>query len=228
MEIIQQDNNEKQILDSIDKDINDQILEFFQKSIIQERAEQPQTTTQTTTQTQSQQQSLNNTVTASGSSATASSRLMASVNKFLGETYSNAKRLKPGFADCSGFTNKVFKDLGFDLKGATSIYMHRNLTDKVDLENIQPGDLAFLQPTSTRNVCGTVRSPGTSSHVAIVLERQGTKVKVAECTPKGGSHIQWWEVGDPSKKEKGVINYAKGNGGRNMILGFGRLKGVQI
>lgn len=152
--------------------------------------------------------------------------MLNSVNKFLGETYSNAKRLKPGFADCSGFTNKVFKDLGYDMKGATSIMMHKKLTDAVDLNSLQPGDLAFLTTTKTRNVAGTVRAPGTSSHVAIVLEKKGTKVKVAECTPKGGSHIGWWEVGDPSKRERGVVNYAKGSGRTNEILGFGRLRGV--
>ena len=94
---------------------------------------------------------------------------------------------------------------------------------QTDLSTLRPGDLAFLTPTSSKKVAGTTRKTGTTSHVAIVLERQGTKIKVAEATGSQGTVIQWWEVGDPSKKERGVLNYAEGSGRRDKILGFRRL-----
>ena len=151
------------------------------------------------------------------------SKLIEAINPLLGEKYSNAKRLQKGFSDCSGFVNKVYKQLGIDLKGAASSQLWQ-MGNQVDLENIQPGDLAFLTSTSNRNVAGSNRRPGKdTSHVAIVLERQGTKIKVAESTGSQGTVTQWWEVGDPNKKESGVINYANGSGRKDTIFGFRRL-----
>ena len=150
-------------------------------------------------------------------------RLLKVINPLLGEKYSNAKRLQKGFSDCSGFVNKVYKQLGIDLKGATSSQLWQMGT-QVDLNNIHPGDLAFLTTTSNRNVAGSTRRPGKdTSHVAIVLERQGTKIKVAESTGSQGTVTQWWEIGDPNKKESGVINYANGSGRKDTFFGFRRL-----
>lgn len=150
-------------------------------------------------------------------------RLIEAINPLLGEKYSNAKRLQKGFSDCSGFVNKVYKQLGIDLKGAASSQLWQMGT-QVDLNNIRPGDLAFLTTTSNRNVAGSTRRPGKdTSHVAIVLERQGTKIKVAESTGSQGTVTQWWEIGDPSKKESGVINYANGSGKKDTFFGFRRL-----
>ena len=150
-------------------------------------------------------------------------RLIKAINPLLGEKYSNSKRLQKGFSDCSGFVNKVYKQLGVDLKGAASSQLW-TMGHQVSLEDIQPGDLAFLTSTSNRNIAGTVRRSGVdTSHVAIVLERQGTKIKVAESTGSQGTVTQWWEIGDPTKKERGVINYAQGSERRDKFFGFRRL-----
>ena len=150
-------------------------------------------------------------------------RLIEIIKPLLGEKYSNSKRLQKGFSDCSGFVNKVYKQLGIDLKGIGSSQMWQMGT-QVDLASLRPGDLAFLTTTSNRNIAGTTRKAGKdTSHVAIVLERQGTKIKVAESTGSQGTVTQWWEVGDPNKKESGVINYANGSGRRDTIFGFRRL-----
>lgn len=150
-------------------------------------------------------------------------RLVEIIRPLLGEKYSNSKRLQKGFSDCSGFVNKVYKQLGIDLKGIGSSQMWQMGT-QVDLASLKPGDLAFLTTTSTRNVAGTTRRAGKdTSHVAIVLEKQGTKIKVAESTGSQGTVTQWWEVGNPNKKESGVINYANGSGRRDTIFGFRRL-----
>ena len=150
-------------------------------------------------------------------------RLISAINPLLGEKYSNSKRLQKGYSDCSGFVNKVYKSLGKDLKGAASAQLYQ-MGSNIDLNQVQPGDLAFLTTTSNREVAGTVRRPGKdTSHVAIVLERQGTKIRVAESTGSQGTVIQWWEIGDPNKKEKGVINYANGSGRKNRFFGFRRL-----
>lgn len=150
-------------------------------------------------------------------------RLIKAITPLLGEKYSNSKRLQKGFSDCSGFVNKVYKQLGIDLKGAASSQLWQ-MGYKIDLNNIRPGDLAFLTTTSNRNVAGSTRRPNKdTSHVAIVLERQGTKIKVAESTGSQGTVTQWWEIGDPTKKEFGVINYANGSGRKDTFFGFRRL-----
>ena len=150
-------------------------------------------------------------------------RLLEIIKPLLGEKYSNSKRLQKGFSDCSGFVNKVYKQLGIDLKGAGSSQMWQ-MGSQINLNSVRPGDLVFLTTTSTRNIAGTIRRPGKdTSHVAIVLERQGTKIKVAESTGSQGTITQWWEVGDPNKKESGVINYANGSGRRDTFFGFRRL-----
>ncbi len=150
-------------------------------------------------------------------------RLLQIINPLLGEKYSNSKRLQKGYSDCSGFVNKVYKQLGIDLKGAGSGQLWQ-IGSQVDINNIRPGDLVFLTSTSNRKVAGSVRRAGVdTSHVAIVLERQGTKIKVAESTGSQGTVTQWWEIGDPTKKESGVVNYANGSGRRDTFFGFRRL-----
>lgn len=150
-------------------------------------------------------------------------KLLQAINPLLGEKYSNSKRLQQGYSDCSGFVNKVYKQLGIDLKGAASAQLWQ-MGQQVDINHIKPGDLAFLTTTQNRKVAGSIRRAGVdTSHVAIVLERQGTKIKVAESTGSQGAVTQWWEIGDPSKKESGVINYANGSGRKDRFFGFRRL-----
>lgn len=150
-------------------------------------------------------------------------RLLKAIKPLLGEKYSNSKRLQKGFSDCSGFVNKVYKQLGIDLKGVGSSQMWQ-MGYQVSLNDIRPGDLAFLTTTSNRSIAGTTRRPEKdTSHVAIVLEKQGTKIKVAESTGSQGTVTQWWEIGDPNKKESGVINYSNGSGKRDTFFGFRRL-----
>lgn len=157
------------------------------------------------------------------------SNLQTAISNHLGETYSNSKRLSKGFSDCSGFVNKVYGDLGINLGGASSIHMYNKLTDHITFDQVQPGDLVFLTPKYSHNVAGTNRRAGVdASHVAIVVEKQGTRIKVAENTGhRKKSDYSWYELGGADKPSgNGVINYSKGNRGKNKneLLGFGRLR----
>lgn len=166
--------------------------------------------------------STNNVENSSIDDANFQNRLMSIINPLLGEKYSNSRRLEKGYADCSGFVNKVYKQLGMDLKGAASSQLWQ-MGQAINLDQIKPGDLAFLTSTGNKKVAGQIRKPGQTSHVAVVLERQGTKIKVAEATGSQGTVIQWWEIGDPKKRETGVVNYAEGSGRRDRFFGFRRL-----
>lgn len=166
--------------------------------------------------------STNNVENSSTDDANFQNRLMTIINPLLGEKYSNSRRLEKGYADCSGFVNKVYKQLGMDLKGAASSQLWQ-MGQAINLDQIKPGDLAFLTSTGNKKVAGQIRKPGQTSHVAVVLERQGTKIKVAEATGSQGTVIQWWEIGDPKKRETGVVNYADGSGRRDKFFGFRRL-----
>ena len=189
---------------------------IMQDSLYDKLLQNPQSTS-------SQQQ------TSSTTASTISSNLNAAIQNHLGEIYNNAKRLKSGYSDCSGFVNKVYKDLGIDLGGATSITMFNNLTNHISFDQVQPGDLVFLTPKQSHNVAGTHRRAGIdASHVAIVVEKQGTRIKVAENTGhRKKSDFSWYELGGADKPSgNGVINYSKGNRSRvkNELLGFGRIK----
>lgn len=173
-------------------------------------------------------QNLQNTSSQQQTSSIIPSNLNAAIQNHLGEIYNNAKRLKSGYSDCSGFVNKVYKDLGIDLGGATSITMFNNLTNHISFDQVQPGDLVFLTPKQSHNVAGTHRRAGIdASHVAIVVEKQGTRVKVAENTGhRKKSDFSWYELGGVNKPSgNGVINYSKGNRSKvkNELLGFGRI-----
>lgn len=158
-----------------------------------------------------------------------SSQLLSAIQKHLGETYSNGKRLQKGYSDCSGFVNKVYKELGIDLGGATSMTMWNKYVDHIDFDQVQPGDLVFLTPKKSHSVAGTYRRAGVdASHVGIVVEKQGTKVKVAENTGyKKKSDYTWYELGGANQpRGENIVNYSKGlsGGPRNELFGFGRIK----
>lgn len=155
--------------------------------------------------------------------------LITAIEKHIGIPYSNSVAKGEHYRrDCSGFVNWVYKELGFDLKNATSVKMYNNLTDHLSFNEIQPGDLVFLTLKKRGAVAGETRPPGTPSHVGIVVEKQGTRIKVAESTGyKHKSDYTWYELGGPDKPSgNNVVNYSKGNKGRNRneLLGFGRLK----
>lgn len=167
--------------------------------------------------------------TTSTKTSSVSGDLDAAISSHLGETYSQPRRKQSGYSDCSGFVCKVYKDLGIDLGFATSVTMYNQYTDHIDFDQVQKGDLVFLTPRKKyngQNVGGMHRRSGVDpSHVGIVVEKKGTKIKVAENTHhKGKSQYNWYELGDVNKRESGVDNYSKGNGRtKSELLGFGRI-----
>lgn len=86
----------------------------------------------------------------------ASDALKASVNKFLGVPYE--------VRDCSRFVSAVLKDMGYKQSGNSRDLW--NATQRVNKEDLRPGDLVFLQNTQLNK---GIRS-GLASHVAIVTD----------------------------------------------------------
>lgn len=81
--------------------------------------------------------------------------LLAALQPFKGDKYSQAKRWQPGFSDCSSFIGKGFKSLGIAPPGSSTT-MEYLAWDKLrklpDLMLVGPGDLLI-----------------SSSHIAVVV-----------------------------------------------------------
>lgn len=168
-----------------------------------------------------------------------SSNLDQAIKKHLGVSYN--QRSNPR-TDCSGFVASVYKELGlnYTYQPTSQLFWSKYTNHLIDyrdgknhdseLNQIQKGDLVFLTTTTPRPVdyTKTPRYPDkNTAHVAIVVEVNGTKIKVAESQGNNGagrSKYTWWELGDNAKYESGYLNYSRKNGRRYKILGFGRLK----
>lgn len=77
-------------------------------------------------------------------------RIVAESMKYLGWTYSQAKRWQTGYADCSSLVWQVIQDAGIDpnsiFSGSTAAEECRGLWDAgmmIPIENIQQGDIIF-------------------------------------------------------------------------------------
>ena len=118
--------------------------------------------------------------------------------------------------------------MGVNLGFTPSPGLWKKYVDHIDLSQVKPGDLVFLTYTKKygdHTMGGIHRIAGvTPTHVGIVVSVNGTELEIAENTGRGKSRINRYEIGDPNKHKKGVMNYSKGNSGRNELLGFGRLK----
>ncbi len=68
--------------------------------------------------------------------------LLQTARTYLGTPYLWGGKTKQGI-DCSGFTQMVFKQSGFDLPRDS--YQQAEVGKKITLENAQPGDVAFFQ-----------------------------------------------------------------------------------
>lgn len=75
--------------------------------------------------------------------------LLAEAHKYIGTGYRRGGKTPKGF-DCSGFTGYVFRQFGMQL-GASSRDQYRQ-GQKIENDEIQPGDLLFFKGRSARQV----------------------------------------------------------------------------
>jgi cell wall-associated NlpC family hydrolase len=90
----------------------------------------------------------------------------------LGASYRYAGRDPRGF-DCSGFTHYVLDN--FDIKVSTSSRTQANEGKKIDVNEVNPGDLIFFK----RSKAGKV------FHVAMVVSNTGEGIQVIHSTSRG-------------------------------------------
>lgn len=101
------------------------------------------------------------------------------------------KPYRVGNYDCSNFVSRIIKDMGYKLYGnCRTLY---NGTSRIDMSNIKPGDLIFLQNTQPGKV-----GKGLASHVAMVTNTDKLKdgiIEVAHNGRTGGvSNITEWNL----------------------------------
>ena len=94
--------------------------------------------------------------------------------KFIGTPYKYGSASAETF-DCSGFVCHAFGSCGVELPhGSGSQAM---LSEKIDLKNVQPGDLMFFKGSSIRN--------SRIGHVALVMEVNDGVIKIIHATHRG-------------------------------------------
>lgn len=111
-------------------------------------------------------------------------KLDSAVNKWSGIKYSFGGKNSTGI-DCSGFTKNVFQELGINIPHGT-IRQYQE-SQKINKEDIKPGDLLFLKGTQNRT------GP---THVGIALsglKPDGT-VDVAASQKSNGSTVYNWDL----------------------------------
>ncbi len=101
------------------------------------------------------------------------------------------KPYRVGNYDCSNFVSRIIKDMGYKLYGnCRTLY---NGTSRIDISDIKPGDLIFLQNTQPGKV-----GKGLASHVAMVTNTDKLKdgiIEVAHNGRTGGvSNITEWNL----------------------------------
>lgn len=101
------------------------------------------------------------------------------------------KPYRVGNYDCSNFVSRVLKDMGYGVFGnCRTLY---NRTSRIDMSQVKPGDLIFLQNTQPGKV-----GKGLASHVAMVTntDRLGEGIiEVAHNGRTGGvSNITEWNL----------------------------------
>lgn len=101
------------------------------------------------------------------------------------------KPYRVGNYDCSNFVSRIIKDMGYKLYGnCRTLY---NGTSRIDMSDIKPGDLIFLQNTQPGKV-----GKGLASHVAMVTNTDKLKdgiIEVAHNGRTGGvSNITEWNL----------------------------------
>lgn len=111
-----------------------------------------------------------------------SAALRDSVNRFLGVPYQfggGGPEHGQGL-DCSGFVSRVLGNMGSSLHGNCRTLW--NGTTRVDTQNLQPGDLVFLQDTQPGKV-----AHGKASHVGIVTDTSRLSEGIIGVAHSGGS-----------------------------------------
>ena len=106
--------------------------------------------------------------------------LSQSIQKHLGEIYSQNKRHQQGYSDCSSFVGKVLKDAGINVfKGLPTAQMMYDNTRLKTVNKAQAGDLIFFKGTDARG-------PHKVTHVGIVTEvdSNGNPIKMAHASSK--------------------------------------------
>lgn len=85
--------------------------------------------------------------TASGFADTRRAQVVAAAQKYSGDTYSQTKRTRPGFSDCSSFVDKALKDTGINPPmvpwATTSVYLLSPEWKTITAAEALPGDIAI-------------------------------------------------------------------------------------
>lgn len=128
-------------------------------------------------------------LTASVSSGTGSATgqrgsVVAAAQKYVGDTYSQAKRTQTGFSDCSSFVDKALKDAGIAPPGSpwasTANYRMSPAWKTIPAAQSQAGDIAI---SSSHMVLVT----GQGGSSAIGQERTGVNVRTGSVASLFGS-----------------------------------------
>lgn len=164
----------------------------------------------------------------------ATPNLMTAIQKDLGKPYVWGGHGHKRGADCIGFVNDVLDNLGYKIYASAKTYLNSMVDRFNDPRQAKPGDLlfwTFRADTDQRFRNGAYRPHGTPSHIAIVLDTQGSYVKIAESAGSSGSAIHWVKMFDGNDPAPGKIyaNYSpSARKSKYEFLAFGRLNNDKI
>lgn len=176
----------------------------------------------------------NNRIISIGKNPLATPNLMAAIQKDLGKPYVWGGHGHKRGADCIGFVNDVLDNLGYKIYASAKTYLNSMVDRFNDPRQAKPGDLlfwTFRADTDQRFRNGAYRPHGTPSHIAIVLDTQGSYVKIAESAGSSGSAIHWVKMFDGNDPAPGKIyaNYSpSARKSKYEFLAFGRLNNDKI
>lgn len=126
----------------------------------------------------------------SASSSDVSSRYSSVIQPYLGMRFQLGGDGKTSI-DCSGFTRAIGKQLGLNINGTAKTQYEQS--QHIDVGQVKPGDLVFLQDTQPR-----ARKHGEGSHVAFVVDSSNVgngKITVAEASSSKGQVIyRTWDL----------------------------------
>lgn len=110
--------------------------------------------------------------------------VVASAQKYIGDTYSQAKRTLPGFSDCSSFVDKALRDAGisppFGNWANTAMYRLSPEWRTIPADQSVPGDIAI-------SLGHMVLVTGNGGSAAIGQQRPGVNVKTGSVATLMGS-----------------------------------------
>lgn len=126
----------------------------------------------------------------SANSSDVASRYSSIIQPYLGMRFQLGGDGKTSI-DCSGFTRAIGKQLGLNINGTAKTQYEQS--QHIDVGQVKPGDLVFLQDTQPK-----ARKHGEGSHVAFVVDSSNVgngKITVAEASSSKGQVIyRTWDL----------------------------------